>query len=204
VKHPETDDMTTPMTKLYDKDRRPWDLEPHYCRHTSAMTEEELHTKADIAKELAFRDQQIARLRASFECYNAEWHAEALRDNDRLRETVRKREQEHLDACAEADELRAEVARLTKLLDVCDVTHTHNVALKDERDRLRLLLGRVVKYVVEDRATTPRATRLARLVDEIRVELQHTGALEEDARLVATSKIQTKEPDETDDQYRSR
>jgi len=106
-------------------------------------TEEELHTKADIAKELAFRDQQIARLRASFECYNAEWHAEALRDNDRLRETVRKREQEHLDACAEADELRAEVARLTKLLDVCDVTHTHNVALKDERGRLRAEVERL-------------------------------------------------------------
>ena len=113
--------------------------------------------------------------------------------------------------CAEADELRAEVARLTKLLDVCDVTHAHNVALKDERGLLRvdvarllLLLGRVVKYVVEDRATTPGSTRLARLVDEIRVELQHAGALEEDARLVATSKIQTKEPDETDDQYRSR
>jgi len=48
----------------------------------------------------------------------------------------------------------------------------------DERDRLRLLLGRIVKYVVEDRATTPGSTRLARLVDEIRVELQHAGALE--------------------------
>ena len=63
MKHPETDDMTTPMTKLYDKDRRPWDLEPHYCRHTSAMTEEGLHSKSDIAAELAFRDKQIDRLR---------------------------------------------------------------------------------------------------------------------------------------------
>jgi hypothetical protein len=131
-------------------------LEPYYSRHVAAMTEEGLHSKSDIAAELAFRDKEM----------------------ERLRKTVHKRELDHLDACGEADELRAEVARLTKLLDVCDVTHTHNVALKDERDRLRLLLGRVVKYVVEDRATTPRATRLARLVDEIRVELQHAGALE--------------------------
>jgi len=57
---------------------------------------------------------------------------------ERLRETVRKRELDHLDACAEADELRAEVGRLTKLLDVCVVTHTHNVTLKEERDKLRL------------------------------------------------------------------
>lgn len=33
-------------------------------------------------------------------------------DVEGFRETVRKRERDHLDACAEADELRAEVARL--------------------------------------------------------------------------------------------
>jgi len=47
-----------------------------------------------------------------------------------------------------------------------------------DEDAARALLVRVVKYTVEDRATTPGATRLARLVDEIRVELQHAGALE--------------------------
>jgi len=51
------------MTKLYDKDRRPWDLEPYYSRHISAMSSEALHSKADIATELAFRDKEIAALR---------------------------------------------------------------------------------------------------------------------------------------------
>ena len=33
---------------------------------------------------------EVARLRASFACYNAEWHAEALRENDRLRAALAK------------------------------------------------------------------------------------------------------------------
>lgn len=43
---------------------------------------------------------------------------------------------------------------------------------------LRGLLTRVVKYVTEDRAVTPRKTRLARVVEEIRSTLgldQHAG-----------------------------
>ena len=36
---------------------------PEYCRHVSAMTGEDLHSKADIAEELAWRDIQIERLR---------------------------------------------------------------------------------------------------------------------------------------------
>lgn len=44
--------------RLYP-DLRPWDLEPHYCRHISAMTTENLHNKADIAIQLAWRDLQI-------------------------------------------------------------------------------------------------------------------------------------------------
>lgn len=47
--------------KLYAS-RRPWDLEPYYSAHVSAMTSEELHSKADIAEELAFRDKRIAEL----------------------------------------------------------------------------------------------------------------------------------------------
>lgn len=34
----------------------------YYCRHVQAMTEEGLHSKSDIAAELAWRDEQIARL----------------------------------------------------------------------------------------------------------------------------------------------
>lgn len=40
----------------------PSDLEPFYSEHIAAMTAEALHSKADIAEELAFRDSEIARL----------------------------------------------------------------------------------------------------------------------------------------------
>lgn len=36
----------------------------HYCRHVSAMTREQLHSKSDIAAELGWRDLQIAELKA--------------------------------------------------------------------------------------------------------------------------------------------
>jgi hypothetical protein len=42
----------------------PSDLEPHYCRHISAMTSEGLHEKSDIAIQLAWRDKRIAELEA--------------------------------------------------------------------------------------------------------------------------------------------
>ncbi len=38
-------------------------LGEHYLRHVSAMTGEGLHAKSDIAAELAWRDQEIERLR---------------------------------------------------------------------------------------------------------------------------------------------
>lgn len=49
--------------KLYPK-HHPWDLEPHYQRHVGAMTSEALHSKADIAIQLAWRDQMIETLRS--------------------------------------------------------------------------------------------------------------------------------------------
>lgn len=75
--------------KLYP-DLNPWDLEPYFCRHMAAMTAEDLHSKADIARQLAWRDQCIATLRARLAlaervCTAAEdaahgyWH-EALED----------------------------------------------------------------------------------------------------------------------------
>lgn len=50
------------MTEYAERDAL--SLEPHYSRHVSAMTTEQLHSKADIAAELAFRDQRIATLEA--------------------------------------------------------------------------------------------------------------------------------------------
>lgn len=50
--------------RLYDVGkRRPFNLEPHYSQHVSAMTTEGLREKTDIAAELAFRDAQIDKLR---------------------------------------------------------------------------------------------------------------------------------------------
>jgi hypothetical protein len=40
------------------------ELGPYYLRHVAAMTSEGLHSKADIAAELAYRDHEIDRLRA--------------------------------------------------------------------------------------------------------------------------------------------
>lgn len=53
-----------PGSPLYPRNLRAVDLEPHYCRHVSAMTTEQLHSKADIAEQLAWRDQAIEQLRA--------------------------------------------------------------------------------------------------------------------------------------------
>lgn len=49
---------------LYDKDRDVIALGQFYNDHVSAMTREGLHAKADIAAELAYRDQRIAALEA--------------------------------------------------------------------------------------------------------------------------------------------
>ena len=39
-------------------------LSPHYAKHVSAMTGEALHSKGEIAEELAWRDMQIEQLRS--------------------------------------------------------------------------------------------------------------------------------------------
>lgn len=45
--------------KMYPRCYHPWDLEPWYSQHVSAMTTEALHHKADIAEQLAWRDKLI-------------------------------------------------------------------------------------------------------------------------------------------------
>jgi uncharacterized coiled-coil DUF342 family protein len=47
---------------MYPRCHHPWNLEPYYSRHVSAMTAEGLHGKAEIAEQLAWRDKQIAEL----------------------------------------------------------------------------------------------------------------------------------------------
>ena len=48
---------------MYPKMLQPWELEPYYCKHISAMTTEGLHSKHDIAKQLAWRDQRLEQAR---------------------------------------------------------------------------------------------------------------------------------------------
>jgi predicted RNase H-like nuclease (RuvC/YqgF family) len=51
------------------------ELEPYYIRHVSAMTSEGLHSKSDIAKELAYRDKCIADLELKLRKAQAEIEA---------------------------------------------------------------------------------------------------------------------------------
>lgn len=49
---------------MYEK-RNTIELGEYYTRHVYAMTAEQLHSKADIAAELAYRDKEIDRLKES-------------------------------------------------------------------------------------------------------------------------------------------
>lgn len=62
-------------------DRDPAELIPHYSRHVQAMTAERLHAKADIAAELAYRDQLIERLRVQLAQEETQ-HAHTLEQRD--------------------------------------------------------------------------------------------------------------------------
>lgn len=55
---------------MYPPVEEPWALEPHYCRHVAAMTAEGLHSKADIAAQLALRDTVIVELVAALTALN--------------------------------------------------------------------------------------------------------------------------------------
>lgn len=67
MKQPDTTVPTEPVTRepvpppTYAH-RALHTLEPHYSAHVSAMTSEGLHSKSDIAAELAFRDVRIDAL----------------------------------------------------------------------------------------------------------------------------------------------
>lgn len=54
-------------------ERDPMALGDYYVRHVAAMTSEELHAKAAIAAELAWRDEQIDRLLDALRSFNAHY-----------------------------------------------------------------------------------------------------------------------------------
>ena len=71
------------MSKLYTE-RDIIEQGDYYSRHTSAMTGEDLHSKSDIAAELAHRDIEIDKLKArvaELEIDLAAW-LEAVLDKD--------------------------------------------------------------------------------------------------------------------------
>jgi hypothetical protein len=60
-------------TKHYaDRDIMSDELSVHYCAHVRAMTSEGLHSKADIAAELAYRDWRIEELQREVDNLAAE------------------------------------------------------------------------------------------------------------------------------------
>lgn len=56
------------MNKLYGE-RNLEELGQHFTNHLSAMTSEDLHSKSDIAAELAYRDSVIEKLNNDIENY---------------------------------------------------------------------------------------------------------------------------------------
>ncbi len=64
--------------KLYPRCFHPWDLEPHYSKHVSAMTTENLHHKADIAEQLAWRDKRILDLESELKALSLDATTVAL------------------------------------------------------------------------------------------------------------------------------
>jgi hypothetical protein len=78
--------------QIYDVGkRRPFNLEPHYSRHVSAMTTEGLHEKAHIAAELAARDLEIDRLRRFEATARSQLRREKFAQLQKLATTQRER-----------------------------------------------------------------------------------------------------------------
>lgn len=84
----------------------------------------------------------------------------------------------------EAEQIAQSVAARTDLQLCAYIEQQRQRELKDAariaeleavRRELRQLLHRMVKYVTEDRATTPGVTRLARLTEQVRDYLQRTS-----------------------------
>lgn len=107
-------------------DRAPWDLEPHYSKHVNAMTKEGLHSKADIAAELAFRDARIAELEAELSQVRAE--LDGHRDGRMQAEAMR----DAAEAECEAAELRLRAA-----IESSDRCAERVAGLKADRDSLQ-------------------------------------------------------------------
>ena len=101
----------------YDANRDVIGQLKHYQRHVNAMTAERLHSKADIAQELAHRDQlieaqaaEIERLRAIADAAGRYYARYAQDEANDVEDCVCGREQ-HEDAIALRESLKGWVTR---------------------------------------------------------------------------------------------
>lgn len=113
----------------------------------------------------------------------AAWEADGFYESsgtDRWRDnlSVKRREKEHYEHLRTAAPLlAAEVTRLRSEVQSYDCIAADLARVQAEADGLRGLLTRIVKYAREDRATTARATRLARVLDEADAALRGDPAV---------------------------
>jgi len=82
-------------TNQYYPEKDAQELGQHYLNHVSAMTVEKLHSKSDIAIQLAWRDQEIESLQAELEQVKGKldyWYEEAGRLDTNVRFQVEQKE----------------------------------------------------------------------------------------------------------------
>lgn len=140
--------------KHYDLDRDPIALGQGYCDHVMAMTAEGLHSKADIAAELAWRDQQINSLSSRLEHYEKnpdtkQWILDELQ--------LRKERNMLFEALGRANEaLQADNERIDQLIrDANDVAAKAEYLapaielLTEENKALSLRLGDLTKAMLQ-------------------------------------------------------
>lgn len=106
------------------------ELGGYYTRHVMAMTGENLHSKSDIAAELAFRDMQIEKMREDLNdyCQLLQYH---INKQAELQEKLRRSE----DYCIGVDSERMDY------IEKCQKLTAENVALKcpELQELLRLV-----------------------------------------------------------------
>lgn len=110
------------MTEYAEREIDSDELAPHYSKHVMAMTAEILHSKSDIAAELAWRDAEIERVKAKL----AFFQGEVDKLNSVLEKSIRLSEQrgEERDAAADYAQDQAAVMDLVaKALGVPDEPH---------------------------------------------------------------------------------
>ena len=136
----------------------PVELEPEFGKHMMAMTAEDLHSKGDIAVELAYRDRRIAQLEAELSEAKSKLSGAEHACVD-LSESFNRIE-------AERDALKDENERLHILLDVHRDSAENNYAA--EASLFNAGMERAAEIAETDTFAPPYGKRIA---DAIRAEI---------------------------------